>query len=58
MSADAYFKEAAAALERVASTQKEPISKAAALLVEAIRIRVAGELVTPSSTLARPKPRR
>jgi uncharacterized phosphosugar-binding protein len=37
MSADNYFKEAAAALERVAVTQKEPIAQAASLLVEAIR---------------------
>jgi uncharacterized phosphosugar-binding protein len=37
MSADAYFKEAAAALERVAATQGGPIAAAAELLTSAIR---------------------
>ncbi len=37
MSADTYFTEAAAALARVAETQREPIGRAAGLLVEAIR---------------------
>ena len=36
MSAEAYFKEAAAALARVADTQREPIGRAAGLMVEAI----------------------
>lgn len=37
MSAETYFKEAAAALARVAATQQEPIGRAAGLFVEAIR---------------------
>ncbi len=37
MSAENYFKEAAAGLARVAATQQEPIGQAAGLLVEAIR---------------------
>ncbi len=37
MSADIYFREAAAALERVAVSQKKPIAKAADYLVAAIR---------------------
>ena len=36
MSAEAYFKEAAAALARVAETQREPIGRAAGLMVAAI----------------------
>jgi len=36
MSAEAYFKEAAAALARVTATQQEPIGRAAGLLVDAI----------------------
>jgi len=37
MSAEVYFKEAAAALARVAASQQEPIGVAAGLLVDAIR---------------------